>query len=41
MEDITNALLPTEFLVVDPAPGWRRVECTPTEIRAAVEAGPT
>lgn len=37
----TNSLLLEENLVVDKAPGWKRVEFTftPGEVRQAVEAG--
>lgn len=39
---LTNSLLLEENLVVDKAPGWKRVEFTftPGEVRQAVEAGP-
>lgn len=38
---LTNSLLLEENLVVDKAPGWKRVEFTftPGEVRQAVEAG--
>ena len=39
MEDLKYAPLPIESLVLDAAPGWKRVEFTPAEVRAAVEAG--
>lgn len=39
MDDLECAPLLTEFLVVDAAPGWKRVELTPTEVQAVVEAG--
>lgn len=39
MAELTYNLLPTEALVVDPAPEWVRVEFSVTEIRTAVEAG--
>lgn len=39
MEELKYLLLPAESLVVDAAPGWKRVEFTPTQVRAAVEAG--
>lgn len=39
MAELTYDLMPTEALVVDPAPGWVRVEFSVEEIRTAVEAG--
>lgn len=39
MAELTYNLMPTEALVVDPAPGWVRVEFSVTEIQTAVEAG--
>lgn len=38
MANITYVLLPTQALVVDPTPGYMRVEFSPEEIRQAVEA---
>lgn len=39
MANLNYNLLPTEALVVDPAPGWARVEFSAEEIWKAVEAG--
>lgn len=36
---LTLCHLPTENLVVDGAPNWKRVEFTPEEIELAVKAG--
>ena len=38
---ITFCLLPTESLVVDKCPGWKRVDFTLTEVEQAVKAGAT
>lgn len=39
MAELTYHLLPTEALVVEPAPGWARIGVSAMEVRKAVEVG--